>query len=307
MITKFGTIGSVILSLLAVFGCSDKVADKSDASTDGQVDGQSLTDEVQSWDAGADDETPSDDAGQSDGDGQEESIWSPTPGTSWQWQLNKTIDTSFDVDMYDIDLFDTSASLIEQLHENGRVVICYFSAGSREDWRPDADVFPVMSIGKQLDNWPGERWIDIRNQTVRRIMQARMDLAVEKKCDGVEPDNVDGYSNKSGFDLTYSDQIDYNRFLAKEAHARGLSVGLKNDLDQVKDLLDDFDWALNEECFDYDECDMLLPFINAAKAVFQVQYGDADLADNICPKALALDFDTLIKHVELDSWRVSCR
>lgn len=63
------------------------------------------------------------------------SIWRPAPGTTtWQWQLQGRIDTSFDVDMYDIDLFDTPASTIRQLQRDGRTVICYFSAGSYEDW-----------------------------------------------------------------------------------------------------------------------------------------------------------------------------
>jgi len=246
------------------------------------------------------------DGGQHQGDG-DASVWRPAPGTSWQWQLSGTIDTSIDVRMYDIDLFDAPQATIDKLHHDGRVVICYFSAGSYEEWRPDAADFPAQVLGKDLDGWPGERWLDVRAQAVRDIMQRRLDLAVAKGCDGVELDNVDGYQNDSGFPLTAADQLAYNRFLATEAHARGLSVGLKNDLDQVNQLFADFDWALNEECFKYDECDALLPFIRAGKAVFQVEYGNASLAERICPQANALNFDTLIKKLELDAWRVPCR
>ncbi|MBW1806656.1 MAG: endo alpha-1,4 polygalactosaminidase [Deltaproteobacteria bacterium] len=234
-------------------------------------------------------------------------IWQPQPGISWQWQLSGTIDTSIEVAMYDIDLFDAPQAVIDELHAAGRIVICYFSAGSIEDWRIDAGDFPLAAIGNQLDNWPGENWIDIRDLTVRAIMTSRMDLALAKNCDGVEPDNVDGYTNNPGFDFDGSDQLDYNRFLASEAHARGLSIGLKNDLDQIVALVDDFDWALNEECFSYNECDDLLPFIEAGKAVFNVEYGAAGLADTICPQANALDFDSLIKNWDLDAWRVACR
>jgi len=35
-----------------------------------------------------------------------------------------------------------------------------------------------------------------------------------------------------------------------------------------------FDWALNEECLSYDECDLLKPFLEAGKAVFHVEYVD---------------------------------
>ncbi|RME21663.1 MAG: endo alpha-1,4 polygalactosaminidase, partial [Deltaproteobacteria bacterium] len=246
------------------------------------------------------------DGGQADED-EQRGIWRPSPGTSWQIQLDGTIETSFVVEMYDIDLFDVPQSVIDELHRDGRVVICYFSAGSWEEWRPDADRFPQEAIGNRLDNWPGERWLDIRNQAVRQIMVERMRLAVSKRCDGVDPDNVDGYSNDTGFALTFADQLDYNRFLAGQAHALGLAVGLKNDVDQIEQLVDDFDWQLNEECFQYDECDRLLPFIQAGKAVFQIEYGGQSLADRICPRANAMNFDTLIKRIDLDAWRISCR
>ena len=38
-------------------------------------------------------------------------IWRPQPGTSWQWQLTDSINTSIDVEMYDIDLEDASGLL----------------------------------------------------------------------------------------------------------------------------------------------------------------------------------------------------
>ncbi|GAB4532542.1 MAG: endo alpha-1,4 polygalactosaminidase [Anaerolineales bacterium] len=232
--------------------------------------------------------------------------WQPAPGTSWQWQLSGAIDTSPDVQMYDIDLFDAPQSVIDQLHADGRTVICYFSAGSWEDWRPDAGDFPAAVLGNPLQGWPGEKWLDIRQMdTLTPIMRARLDLAVNKHCDGVEPDNVDGYTNDTGFPLTAADQLTYNRFLASEAHARGLSIGLKNDLDQIPDLLPDFDWALNEECFTYGECSLLTPFVQAGKAVFGVEY-DLNTAA-FCPQANALNFDFLKKHWELDAWRVACR
>lgn len=226
-------------------------------------------------------------------------IWQPEPGTSWQWQLTGEINTSWDVAMYDIDLFDTPQTTIDQLHTDGRVVICYFSAGSWENWRDDARDFPNKVLGKQLDGWSDERWLDIRRiDLLEPLILARLDLAVKKKCDGVEPDNIDGYTNETGFHLTYNDQLDYNLWLAEQAHQRGLSIGLKNDLDQIDDLVSFFDWALSEECFQFDECDALLPFIKAGKAVFGVEYeGDPD---EYCPLAIQMGFSWLTKALELD-------
>ena len=233
--------------------------------------------------------------------------WQPAPGTSWQWQLMGTIDTSLAVAMYDIDLFDAPDAVLATLHTRGIRVVCYFSAGSHENWRADATEFPAAAIGSPLDGWPGERWLDIRSAAVRTRMQARLALAKERDCDAVEPDNVDGYANTSGFPLTATDQLDYNRFIAREAHALGLSVGLKNDLDQVPELVTEFDWALDEECGQFDECDALLPFIDAGKAVFNVEYKPSAVVATVCPAANARNFDTLIKNLDLDAWRVACR
>lgn len=237
---------------------------------------------------------------------QDRSIWQPQPGTSWQWQLSGEIDTSFDVQMYDIDLEETAQSVIDGLHAAGRKVICYFSAGSWENYRSDAGDFPDSVLGNVMDGWPDERWLDIRQlEVLSPIMERRLDLAVQKRCDGVEPDNIEGYTNDTGFAFTYLDQQIYNTWLAKAAHSRNLSIGLKNDLGQIDDLLPFFDWALNEQCFQYDECDPLDAFVADNKAVFGVEYS-LNTTD-FCPAANARDFDWLKKRLNLGPWRVACR
>ncbi|MCK9460201.1 MAG: endo alpha-1,4 polygalactosaminidase [Proteobacteria bacterium] len=234
-------------------------------------------------------------------------------GTTWQWQLTGAIDTGIGVAMYDIDLFNTEQSVIDGLHADGRFVVCYFSAGTWEEWRDDAGEFPDEVIGNAMEDWPDEKWLDVRDETVRELMRARLDVAVDKECDGVEPDNMDGYleDNDSGFDFDGFDQLDYNAFIAEEAHARGLSVGLKNDVDQLVVLEPCYDWALNEECFAYDECDRYAPFVVAGKAVFHVEYVDdtadgQDLADEICGDPALEGFSTLVKDWDLTAWRIAC-
>jgi hypothetical protein len=233
--------------------------------------------------------------------------WHPAPGTSWQWQLSGAIDTSFDVAMYDVDMFEAPQQTIDALHNAGRVVICYVDAGTWEPDRPDSSQFDPSVQGAVVDGWPDEKWLDIRAASVAALIDARIDLAMTRRCDGVELDNVDGYANTSGFPLTADDQLAFDSGRAAHAHARGLSVGLKNDLDQIPSLLADFDWALDEQCFQYSECDALAPFISAHKAVFEVEYGAPALATTICPQANANDFDTLIKNLALDAQRTACR
>jgi hypothetical protein len=231
------------------------------------------------------------------------SVWRPMPGTSWQWQLTGTIDTHWGVAMYDTDL-DVPQTVRDQLRADGRIVICYFSAGSLEDWRDDIGDVPAEAIGNVLDGWPDEHWLDIRHPATRDLVTSRLDRAVAAHCDGVEPDNVDGFDNDPGFPLTAADQLDFNRFIATEAHARGLSVGLKNDVDQIDDLVASFDWALDEECVANDECDKLAPVIAASRAVFHVEYGGSTAT--ICAISHALGFDTLIKDDDVGPSHVTC-
>jgi len=234
----------------------------------------------------------------------------PTDMT-WQWQLTDAIDTSVNASMYDVDMFNVTQAEMEKLHADGRTVICYFSAGTWEDWRDDKGDFPAEILGNTMEDWKDERWLDIRSSVVRKLMRTRLDMAVDKKCDGVEPDNMDGYLNKPGFDFDGFDQLDYNQFIAEEAHLRGLSVGLKNDVDQIRELLPCFDWALNEECFAYNECGNYAPFVQAGKAVFHVEYVDkiadgAALANKVCGNPSVKGLSTLIKDWNLSAWRIDC-
>lgn len=232
--------------------------------------------------------------------------WRPQPGTSWQWQLNGELDLSYDVEVYNLDLFDTPKETIEELHEKDIKVICYFSAGTYEDWREDSDQFAEVIKGKPLEDWPDEKWLDIRfTDLLIPVMLNRLSLAKEKGCDGVELDNMDAYQNDSGFKLTSKHQLDYNKFLSGLARSLGLSVGLKNDLDQVNELVDYFDFAVNEQCFEYDECDSLLPFIERKKAVFGVEYNLEK--EEFCEEANEMDLDWLKMDLDLDGGRDSCR
>lgn len=225
-------------------------------------------------------------------------------GTTWNYVLTQAPDLSISVGAYDIDGNDNSASVVASIHAKGRKAICYMSAGTWEDWRPDANKFPA-SVKGSTNGWPGERWLDIRNLSVLGpIMTARMDECKTKGFDAVEFDNVDGYSNSTGFPLKASDQITYNTFLANEAHKRGLAAGLKNDVDQVQQLQPSFDFAINEQCWQYNECGPYAAFINAGKAVMNVEYSAQP--STYCPKAKAAKIVSIKKKLNLDNSVTFC-
>ncbi|MEO0494033.1 MAG: endo alpha-1,4 polygalactosaminidase [Actinomycetota bacterium] len=233
--------------------------------------------------------------------------WVPSLDDTWQWQLEDELNLSYDVDVYDIDLFDTPASTIADLQAEGRRVICYYSSGSWEEWRDDAGAFAAEAIGDTLYGWEDERWLDVTHPSVRTVMAARLDLAAAKGCDAVEPDNVDAWDNDTGLSFTWEEQLAYNRWTAEQAHARALAVGLKNSTSQVPHLVDVYDFAVNEECFNYDECETLLPFIEAGKPVFHVEYDERFLDDGGCAHTTSLGFQSLFLPLDLnDEFRTSC-
>jgi hypothetical protein len=227
------------------------------------------------------------------------------PGISAQVQLSGKVDTSFAVGAYDIDGFDNGAAVVDRIHARGAKAICYISAGSWEDWRPDASDFPDSVKGKKLAGWPGEKWLDIRRLDVLRpIMAKRMDMCAAKGFDAVDPDNVDGYTQETGFKITAADQLDYNRMLARMAHGRGMLVGLKNDTDQVRALVSNFDFSVVESCFRYTECGRYSPFVEAGKAVIAIEYSTKNMKTK-CTRARELRFSLIFKK-DLGVWRRAC-
>jgi hypothetical protein len=209
----------------------------------------------------------------------------------------------FDIDLYvdsavngRIDEVNTAAT--SAIHAKGARAICYLDAGTWENWRPDANQYPSVVLGRR-NGWPGERWVDIRRiDILGPILAARAQKCVEAGFDAIEFDNVDSYQNRSGFPLTANDQLQFNAYLANLAHEVGLPVGLKNDLGQLSTLKPYFDFAINEQCFQYNECNYPAPglpdWTASGKAVFNVEYRSLH-----CARADSWQFGSILKDTNL--------
>jgi hypothetical protein len=127
-----------------------------------------------------------------------EQPWQPTIGQTYQIILEGVLDISQgpvpNVDIFDIDLFYTPVETIQGLHAQGKKVICYFSAGTAEDWRPDYSNFTSSDKGECLPAWSGESWLNLHSENVWNVMQSRIQLAAQKGCDAVDPDNMGKYT-----------------------------------------------------------------------------------------------------------------
>lgn len=208
--------------------------------------------------------------------------------------------------VFDIDLLTNSRSVVRELRRKHRKVICYFSAGTNESFRSPSQQFPTDTRGARLADYPDERWLDIRRiDELKPLIERRLDRCKRNGFVGADFDNVDGYANRSGFPLTAADQLRFNRYLARAAHARGLKAGLKNDLGQVPALARSFDLAVNEQCFQYHECGVLnRHFVRRGKPVFHVEYHLKP--PQFCPSARRLGFSSLFKRLDLGAYRRAC-
>jgi len=262
--------------------------------------------------------------------------WHPALNARWQYQLQGvaqyastgginvgisgvpfTGGAAVHPTVFDIDLFTDQAisgnnttldtAAVNAIHAAGGKAICYVDAGTWENWRADANQFPASVQGAK-NGWPGERWLDIRQTSILLpIMEARVQKCRTAGFDGVEWDNVDGYSNRSGFPLTANDQLVYDASLANLAHTYGLTVAMKNDVEQVPNLASYFDYAINEQCQQYNECGgYTTSFINAGKAVFQVEYKGKQ--STYCPAANTANRNAITKTYDLfDTPYTPCR
>jgi hypothetical protein len=225
---------------------------------------------------------------------------------TWQIQLSGKVDTGVKAQVFDIDLLTNSRAVVQRLKRKHRRVVCYFSAGTNESFRTRSQQFPPETRGEPLADYPDEQWLDIRRiAKLKPLVERRLDLCKRKGFVAVDFDNVDGYANHSGFPLTGKHQLRYNRYLARAAHRRGLAAGLKNDIGQVPALARSFDFAVNEQCFQYHECGVLnRHFIRRGKAVLHIEYRGKPR--RYCARARRLGFSSLHKNLDLGRYRVAC-
>lgn len=201
---------------------------------------------------------------------------------AWGWSGGGEDDAT-GVDLVIVDLDDTD--LISTYKAAGQTVICYVSVGTLEPFRADCianeTAWMAVAVGDMAD-WD-EEWLDITQlDALADLMTPRFERAAQYGCDGIEPDNTDCYDNSDCYGKIESTsgsksaaltaQIAYNQWQITTAHNLGLAIALKNSLDLVSTMHSDYDFAINEACQRYSECDMLSPFVSDGKAILNAEY-----------------------------------
>ena len=92
-------------------------------------------------------------------------------------------------------------------------------------------------------------------------------------------------------------------FLAATAHSHGLAAGLKNALELLPESTAKVDFAVNEECLQYDECDAYADFLATGRAVFHIEYEGSP--STVCPHVPS-GFSTVIGRLDLADSTLPC-
>jgi hypothetical protein len=222
----------------------------------------------------------------------------------WQYQLVGQVNPALDAQLFVVDLFNVPQSVIDRLHAQGKLAFAYLSAGTFEPFRDDADNFPEDAIGRALEAYPDESWLDVRHAAVRELMAARLDLARQKEFDGVVPTSLVAYLADSGFNLSAEDQTQYTVWLSQQVRQRGLRVGMSGDFGRVSELSEHFDFGVHFGCVARGDCAVLSPFMAAGKPVLDVETTGA--LDQVCSRAAGYRVNAILKPSGLGSEVQQC-
>lgn len=125
-------------------------------------------------------------------------------------------------------------------------------------------------------------------------------------------------NNENGLGLSTEDSINYMRYLTTQAFDNGLAIGLKNGAEIVADVESIVQFAVNEQCAEYQECGKFAPLIEAGKPVFHIEYPEKG-SSGVVPERKAAElcsdsgdaegsagFSTVLKDFSLDGWVQFC-
>lgn len=231
----------------------------------------------------------------------------PAEDARWLARLDGAVDIDDDADFFYLDAEQQDPADLAELHRQGRHYLCYLSAGSYEDFRDDADQFPESAIGNPLAAFPSERWLDVRDSSVRELMARRIQTLAGRGCDGIPPSSLGVSEADTGFSLTREDALEYARWVAGQVHAAGMSVGLTGPTSLTADLAPDFDFGLAINCVRSTGCAEYEVLRTAEKPVLYVELGTPEAAPELCNAAKMLGLNAIVTDAGFNGTCVLCR
>ncbi len=237
--------------------------------------------------------------------------------------------------IWDTDLFADSnvpggiptgpSPVVAAIHAAGHYSICYVEAGAYQIGFPDDSNFapadygatgtsrhPVFNKQYRMQGYSNEYWFDLKGfvhyvagrpdtltgaaRNIAAGLSRRFADCELEKQDAVEPDDLDGYTNKGatgvpggGWRMTQADSAGFERWLAYDIHSHGLAAFQKNDPANAPADVKLFDGMIIEECNYYDDpCagpgGDATPYLKAGKPVLNAEYTqDGETTSRFCP------------------------
>ena len=244
----------------------------------------------------------------------------PNPGSAHIWDTDLFHDSNMsynDSQGNPVLKIPTGPSpVVQAIHAAGHYSICYVEAGSQQLGFPDFSNFAPADYGNKarryaMKGYPGQWWFDVRGfknyvagnpstltgaaPNIAAGLGKRFQWCKLSGHDAVEPDDLDGYTNKSasgapggGWGLTQAQDAGFERWIAYQVHADGLAVFQKNDTANAPADTPLFDGAISEECNYYqDPCSGSggdwNTYLSAHKPVLNAEYTeDGETTSQFC-------------------------
>jgi hypothetical protein len=224
--------------------------------------------------------------------------------------------------------------VVRALHASGKYSICYIEAGAYQTSFPDDSDFAAADYGDKarryrMKGYSNEWWFDIAGfrpyvaghsntltgaaVNIAAALNRRIGLCALEGQDAIEPDDLDGYTNRGdtgvsggGWHLSRADSAGFERWLAHDAHTHGLAIFQKNDPANAAANVAGFDGMIIEECNYYrDPCSGpggdATPYLHAGKPVLNAEYiEDGETPAKFCPADVAAGIRGALFNVDLN-------
>jgi hypothetical protein len=202
----------------------------------------------------------------------------PAPGSANIWDT----DLFQDSNRADAGIPTGPSPVVRAIHAAGHYSICYVEVGAYQQGFPDNGHFARSDYGglgdraTQMQGYSNEYWFNLTGfrhyvsghrgtlrgaaVNIAQALDKRFGWCKSERQDAVEPDDLDGYTNKSTggqtpWGMTQADAAGFERWLAYDIHSHGLAAFQKNDGANATVGARMFDGMIIEECNYYkDPC-----------------------------------------------------
>jgi hypothetical protein len=198
-----------------------------------------------------------------------------TPAT-WDWQQNEPYEFGRKLDVFvTTPGRDTRTGVVRMSMINKTKVVCPVSVGTVASTDFFANMYPPQVVGNAVEGRAETHYLDIRNMNaILLLVGKRFNKCQAEQHSVILATDLDSHLVDGDFDISAEDVVAYATALAKIAHDLDMEIVQKDVPDLTPQLVDIFDFALTESCYQDGWCGDMQPYLNAGKIVLDAEYND---------------------------------